>query len=96
MSPPWVAYKLYRKDGYCTMEKRDIAAELMQLRARMERSQMDARAKERELLRFADANMDRTQQSRLQNVLQDRQALQELLESESAKALLRRLRQDKK
>ena len=57
---------------------------------------MDARAKERELLRFADANMDRTQQSRLQNVLQDRQALQELLESESAKALLRRLRQDKK
>jgi hypothetical protein len=77
------------------MEKRDIAAELLRLRSRMEASAMDDRAKERELLRFAGENMDQTQQSRLQNVLRDRQALQTLLESDSAKALLRRLRQDK-
>ena len=77
------------------MEKKDIAGELMRLRSRMEASAMDERAKERELLRFAGENMDASQQSRLQNVLQDRQALQELLESESAKALLRRLRPDK-
>ena len=77
------------------MEKRDIAAELLRLRSRMDASAMDDRAKERELLRFAGENMDQTQQSKLQNVLRDRQALQELLESDSAKALLRRLRQDK-
>ena len=77
------------------MEKRDIAGELLRLRARMEQASMDEHAKERELLRFAGENMDAAQQSRLQNVLQDRQALQALLETESAKALLRRLRQDK-
>lgn len=77
------------------MDKKDIAGELLRLRSRMEASSMDERAKERELLRFAGENMDAAQQSRLQNVLQDRQALQELLESESAKALLRRLRQEK-
>lgn len=77
------------------MEKRDIAQQLLQLRSRMEQSSMDERAKERELLRFAGENMDASQQRELQNVLQDRQALKELLQSDSAKALLQRLRQDK-
>lgn len=77
------------------MEKRDIAQELLRLRSRMEQSPMDEQAKERELLRFAGQNMDASQQSRLQNVLRDRQALQELLQSESAQALLRRLRNEK-
>ncbi len=74
------------------MEKRDIAQELLHLRSRMEQSAMDEGAKERELLRFAGENMDAAQKSKLQNVLQDRQALQELLQSDQAKALLDRLR----
>ena len=74
------------------MEKRDLAQELLQLRARMEQSAMDERARERELLRFAGENMDAAQHQALQNVLQDRQALQQLLQSESAKTLLERLR----
>lgn len=72
------------------MEKKDLAQELLHLRSRMEKSAMDEDAKERELLRFAGENMDASQQKKLHDVLQDRQALQELLQSESAKALLRR------
>lgn len=67
----------------------------MRLRSRMETSATDEDAKKRELLRFAGENMDETQRARLQNVLRDRQAMQELLQSESAQALIRRLRQDK-
>lgn len=77
------------------MEKRDMAQELLQLRSRMEQSSMDEDAKERELLRFAGKNMNASQQSKLQSVLQDRQALQELLQSDSAKALLQRLQKGK-
>ncbi len=77
------------------MEKRDLAQELLQLRSRMEQSSMDDRARERELLRFAGENMDAAQRDKLRNVLQDRQALQELMQSESAKALLERLRKGK-
>ena len=77
------------------MEKRDLAQELLQLRARMERSAADERAQERELLRFAGENMDASQQNRLQSILRDRQALQDLLQSESAKALMERLRKEK-
>ncbi|MBR5618536.1 MAG: hypothetical protein IKW76_02240 [Clostridia bacterium] len=73
------------------MEKRDMAQELLRLRARMEQSAADERTKERELLRFAGENMDASQQNRLRNVLRDRQALQDLLQSDEAKALLRRL-----
>ncbi len=77
------------------MEKRDLAQELLRLRARMERSAMDESTKERELLRFAGENMDASQKEKLQNVLQDRQALQDLLRSDPAKALLERLRKEK-
>lgn len=77
------------------MEKRDLAQELLRLRSRMEKSAMDENAKEKELLRFAGENMDASQQKKLQSVLQDRQALRELLESETAKTLLERLRKDK-
>ncbi len=74
------------------MEKRDLAQELLHLRSRMEQSAADEGAKERELLRFAEENMDTKQREKLQNVLQDRQALQRLLQSESARTLLERLR----
>lgn len=74
------------------MEKKDLAQELLHLRSRMENSAMDEDAKERELLRFAGENMDASQQKKLRDVLQDRQALQRMLQSESAKALLERLR----
>lgn len=69
-----------------------MAQEIMRLRARMEKSSADAHTQERELLRFADENMDASQQKKLQSVLQDRQALQKLLQSDEAKALLNRLR----
>lgn len=74
------------------MEKRDLAKELLELRSQMEQSAMDERARERELLRFARENMDASQQTKLRSVLQDRQALQELMQSDPAKALLERLR----
>ena len=77
------------------MDKRDIAGELLRLRSRMDQSGPDEDTKQRELLRFAGENMDASQKDKLQNVLQDRQALQELLQSESAQALLRRLRSGK-
>ena len=74
------------------MEKRDLAQEILRLRTRMEQSAVGEEAKEKELLRFARENMDAQQQNKLNSVLQDRQALQELLRSESAQALLQRLR----
>lgn len=72
-----------------------MAQELLRLRSRMEQSPMDEGAKERELLRFAGENMDASQKNKLQNVLADRQALQELLQSDEAKALLQRLQNKK-
>ena len=39
-------------------------------------------------------NMDAPQKEKLQSILQDRQALQQLLQSEQAKTLLERLKKD--
>ncbi len=76
------------------MEKRDLAGELLRLRARMERSPMDEDEKQREIMRFAGRNMDAPQKEKLQSILQDRQALQQLFQSEQAKTLLERLKKD--
>ncbi len=74
------------------MEKRDLAQELLRMRAGMQTSASDDGARERELLRFAEENLNASQQEKLQSVLRDRQALETLLQSDSAKVLLERLR----
>ena len=68
------------------------AEQLLHLQARMEKSGMDETAREQELLRFAGENMNAAQQEKMRSVLQDRQALQKLIQSEQAQTLLNRLR----
>ena len=74
------------------MEKHpNISAEqILRLRAHLEQSGADETTRERELLQFAGENMSREQQEKMRGVLRDRQALQQLLQSDEAQQLLKK------
>ena len=74
------------------MENRQnlTADALLRLRARMEHGVMDEKSRERELLRFAGENMSGEQQEKMRSILRDRDALQQLLQSEQAQQLLKK------
>ncbi len=75
------------------MEKRQnlTADALLRLRARMEHGGMDEETRERELLRFAGENMSGEQQEKMRSILRDRDALQQLLQSDQAQQLLKKI-----
>lgn len=67
------------------------AEELLRLEEQLRGKHMDESAREQALLRFADKTMSASQQEKMRSVLQDRKALQALMQSEKAQALLERL-----
>ena len=55
------------------------------------KQQMQNGANEQELLQFASRTLSPTQQEKMRAILQDRRALTELMQSDQAKEVLRRL-----
>lgn len=65
--------------------------ELLRMKRQMESQNLSDKQREQEMLRFAGRNMGQQEQKKLRSILQDRDALQELLSSEKAQNLLRKL-----
>lgn len=66
--------------------------ELLHIQRRMQQSGMDEQSRQQELLRFAGQKLDAKQQQTLKQILQDKDAMQKLLQSEQAQKLLQRLK----
>lgn len=66
--------------------------EFLQFRRKMQNSGLDANARQKELLRFAGEKMDKNGQQELNRILQDKKAMQNLLQSPEAKQLMEKLR----
>ncbi|MDD6061280.1 MAG: hypothetical protein PUB99_01535 [Oscillospiraceae bacterium] len=66
--------------------------ELLQIQRRMQQSGMDEQSRQQELLRFAGQKLDANQQQTLKQLLQDKDAMQKLLQSEQAQKMMQRLK----
>lgn len=71
--------------------RKPTAQDILDFGRRMQKSGLNEKRQEQEVLRFAQQNMNASQKEKLQSILQDRQALQNLLQSEQARALMEKL-----
>ena len=72
-------------------KRKPTPEELLRIQEQLEHSGMDAQSRQAALLRFAEQNMSTAQRENLQHLLQDKSALQKLLQSEQAQKLMQRL-----
>lgn len=72
-------------------KRKPTPEELLRIQEQFEQSGMDAQSRQAALLRFAEQNMNTSQRQNLQQLLQDKSALQKLLQSEQAQKLMQRL-----
>lgn len=72
-------------------KRKPTPEELLRIREQFEHSDMDEQSRQAALLRFAEQNMNTSQRQNLQQLLQDKSALQKLLQSEQAQKLMQRL-----